>query len=165
LTVELRMRSSLRSFTVLVTVFLTVAIAGCTSPSDVATPSSEAQPAPATSDPEASVQWYEQVVADRSKGPEVAAALAALSTDPQSVFSEQAKQEVSAAGTDLSQAVPSGSQVTVNDSTWAPDGVGGGTISVTITAPGEQPVEYLALVTMENGAWKIDATLPAEEAP
>lgn len=62
------------------------------------------------------------------------------------------------------QAVPTGSIVSIDGSTWSPNGVGGGTILVTITAPNSSPASYLTLVSAYDGVWKVDATMPGNAA-
>ena len=103
--------------------------------------------------------WAARLAADQGKGAEVVVALEPLSTDPLSVFSDSAKQQAGAA--DLAQAMPAGSVVSIDESSWSPNGIGGGTILVTVTAPDGPPAQYLALVSSYDGGWKIDATLPS----
>jgi len=61
------------------------------------------------------------------------------------------------------QALPPGATVTVDESSWAPDGIGGGTIVLTVAAPGEPEAPYLVVMVQESGLWKVLATLPVEE--
>jgi len=88
---------------------------------------------------------------------QVAQALASLTTDPQSLVASGAAGQVNGRAR---QAVPAGSKVVVDEKSWAPDGLGGGTIMVTVTAPGEPPVTYATVMVPEDGKWKVLATFP-----
>jgi hypothetical protein len=92
-----------------------------------------------------------------TQGRQVAQALASLATDPQSLVAFGAARQVDGRAR---QAVPAGSKVVVDEKSWAPDGVGGGTIKVTVTAPGKPPVSYATVVVSENDRWKVLATFP-----
>jgi hypothetical protein len=92
----------------------------------------------------------------------VAAALAALGTDPQSLVAAGAVQDV---GGRAQQAVPGDSRVTAAEHSWAPDGVGGGTIAVTVTPLWGTAVTYAAVMVREGGRWKVLATVPLGVAP
>ncbi|KIE23326.1 hypothetical protein LK08_30425 [Streptomyces sp. MUSC 125] len=87
---------------------------------------------------------------------QAAAALQKLATDPSSLVAAQAKRQVAGRA---ARAVPRGAKVTPRPSTWEPDGVGGGVMTVTVTPPGGAPVDYAAVMVNENGAWKVLATL------
>jgi hypothetical protein len=108
----------------------------------VAAPAAPAGPAP---------------VAAADAGPDVARALAALATDPASLVSAG---DAAALRGRARQAVPTGSRVKVDQGTWRPDGVGGGTVVVAVTPPGGRAASYLAIVVPEGGAWKVLATVP-----
>ena len=90
-----------------------------------------------------------------------AAALSALATDPDSLVADAARPLV---GAEARQAVPVGSIVTPDERTWAPDGVGGGTLAVRVTPPGGPAVDYAAVMVREAGGWKVLATLPLNPA-
>src|ERR1022692_1850100 len=94
---------------------------------------------------------------------QVAAALRKLATDPRSLVASGARPGV---GGRARQAVAPGSTVVPDPRSWAPDGLGGGTMLVTITAPGRVPVSYYAVLVREAGQWKVLATigLPAPVA-
>jgi hypothetical protein len=92
-----------------------------------------------------------------AQGRQVAQALASLATDPQALVASGAAGHVDGRAR---QAVPAGSKVVVDEKSWAPDGVGGGTIKVTVTAPGKPPVSYATVVVFENDQWKVLATFP-----
>jgi hypothetical protein len=93
---------------------------------------------------------------------DVAGALAALGTDPQSLVAAGAAPDV---GGRAKQGVPTGSKVITSEQSWAPDGVGGGTIAVTVTPPGGAAVTYAAVMVREGGRWKVLATVPLAAAP
>jgi hypothetical protein len=88
---------------------------------------------------------------------EVARALAALSADPASLVASGATGQV---GGRARQAVPDGSVVRADEGSWAPDGMGGGTITVTVTPPGATATTYTAVMVEEGGRWKVLATMP-----
>ncbi|WP_328665601.1 hypothetical protein OG905_01140 [Streptomyces sp. NBC_00322] len=92
---------------------------------------------------------------------QVAAALEKLSTDPSSLVAAGARTEVKGRA---AQGVPKGSKVTPEPATWAPDGAGGGVMTVTIASPGRPAVSYAAVMVNENGAWKVLATMKLPDA-
>jgi hypothetical protein len=62
------------------------------------------------------------------------------------------------------KAFPTGTSVNVDESSWAPDGTGtGGTMLITLAAPGRQPVSYVAIMVKEQQGWKVLATVPLKE--
>lgn len=91
---------------------------------------------------------------------EVAAALAKLATDPASVASKDMKAKI-----DPKLAIPPGSTVEPKPHTWAPDGLGGGTMTVSLAVPGEAPEKYLALMDKEPDGWKISMTILLNDTP
>src|SRR6266566_3387528 len=97
-----------------------------------------------------------QVKARSAQARHVAAALRRLATDPQSLVASGARTQVDGRAR---QAVPAGSVVVPDARSWAPDGLGGGTMLVTITAPGQAPVRYYAVMVREAGHWKVLATI------
>lgn len=93
---------------------------------------------------------------------DVAAALEHLADDPGSLVAAGARERV---GSGAVRAVPPGTQVAADPSSWRPDGFGGGVMEVTLSPPDGAPTSYLAVVVQEDGAWKVLATVPeAEEA-
>lgn len=90
-----------------------------------------------------------------------AAALGRLGADPQSLVATQAAGHV---GMQARTAVPAGTKVAPDATSWAPDGVGGGTMSVTLRPPGRPSTSYAAVMVKEGGAWKVLATLPLPDA-
>src|SRR5262245_2895773 len=83
-------------------------------------------------------------------GPQVAAALNGLATDPSALVASGAVVQGP-----VSQAVPPGSTVSSDVRSWAPDGIGGGTMLVTVTPPGGKPVTYAAVMVQQDGRWKV----------
>jgi hypothetical protein len=53
----------------------------------------------------------------------------------------------------------------VDEGSWAPDGLGGGTITVTVTPPGGKATTYTAVMITEGGRWKVLATMPLAPPP
>ncbi len=92
---------------------------------------------------------------------QVVVALSRLATDPVALVASGAGPEMRAGAR---QAVPAGSKVSVAQRSWAPDGIGGGTIAVTVTPPGQSPVSYAAVMVYERGRWKVLATVPLSAA-
>jgi len=93
----------------------------------------------------------------------VAVALGRLGTDPGSLVAASSRGQVGGGARD---AVPSGTVVTVDEGSWAPDGVGGGTIKVSLTVPGGSSTIYLAVMVREPDGWKVLATVPTvDKAP
>lgn len=63
---------------------------------------------------------------------------------------------------DPSIALPEGSILEPFEETWAPDGIGGGTINMVLRIPGEPDEYYLVVVVEESGSWKIMSTFGQE---
>lgn len=87
----------------------------------------------------------------------VADALADLADKPDSLIASDVR---SAVGNRARQAVPDGSTVSANEASWAPDGLGGGTMTVTVTSPGQPAVTYSAIMVKEPSGWKVVGTMP-----
>jgi hypothetical protein len=92
------------------------------------------------------------------QGDQVAAALRRLPRDPQSLVASGAKSQVAGRAR---EAFPQGTTVVPDARSWAPDGVGGGTMQVTVIVPGHAPVSYDAILVRETGQWKVLATIRA----
>jgi hypothetical protein len=88
---------------------------------------------------------------------DVATALRRLATDPQSLVASAAQSTVQGHASD---AIPAGSTVTPDVRSWAPDGIGGGTMLVTIITPAGVATTYAAVMVFEDGAWRVLATFP-----
>src|SRR5690348_16943017 len=85
------------------------------------------------------------------EGPKVATALRRLAVDPGGLIASGAGIDQASAR----RAVPSGSTVNPDVASWAPDGLGGGTMLVTVTPPGGRPATYAAVMVQEQGQWKV----------
>jgi hypothetical protein len=63
-------------------------------------------------------------------------------------------------GRSAATAVPAGARVAPDETTWSPDGTGGGLMAVSVQPPGGQLADYVAIMVREGPAWKVLATLP-----
>lgn len=118
---------------------------------DGATPSTE----PETAAPDSS----EIGRSSQDDAPEVYRALSRLSSDPDSLVAASVRDLV---GSSLDAAIPAGSVVFIDETSWAPDGLGGGLVTATITPPGVGPVTYLVVMVLEEDGWKILSTVSAD---
>jgi hypothetical protein len=84
-------------------------------------------------------------------------ALTHLATDPNSLVAARSKKLV---GAKARAALPSGSTVAVDKGSWRPDGVGGGTLLVTVRPPAGAAVTYVAVMVREPDGWKVLTTVP-----
>lgn len=87
----------------------------------------------------------------------VADALGNLADNPDSLVASDVR---SAIGAKARQALPAGSTVSANPASWQPDGLGGGTMTVTVTAPGQPAATYSAVMVKEASGWKVLGTVP-----
>jgi hypothetical protein len=87
----------------------------------------------------------------------VADALSKLAANPDSLVAADVR---SAVGDRARQALPAGSTVSANPASWQPDGLGGGTMTVTVTSPGQPAVTYTAVMVKEPTGWKVLGTVP-----
>lgn len=87
----------------------------------------------------------------------VVEALARLESSPDELVAESAREHV---GQEARVGVPAGSAVEVDRDSWRPDGLGGGTIVVTVTPPGQGPQPYVAVMVQEPDGWKVIGSLP-----
>ncbi|HUR75088.1 MAG TPA: hypothetical protein VMZ00_12495 [Sporichthya sp.] len=87
----------------------------------------------------------------------VAEALGNLADKPDSLVASDVR---SAIGNRARSAVPAGSTVSANPASWQPDGLGGGTMTVTVTSPGQPAVTYTAVMVKEPSGWKVVGTVP-----
>jgi hypothetical protein len=87
----------------------------------------------------------------------VADALKHLADDPDSLVAADVR---SAVGTKARRALPEGSTVSANPASWQPDGLGGGTMTVTVTPPGQPATTYTAIMVKEQSGWKVLGTMP-----
>lgn len=95
------------------------------------------------------------------QGREVATALRRLAIHPQAVVAAEARRRVSG---HMQQALPTGSTVTPDEKSWAPDGIGGGTMFVSIRTPQGETTKYAAVMVYEHKSWRVLATLPVDGA-
>ena len=87
----------------------------------------------------------------------VAQALSHLADNPDTLVAADVR---SAIGAKARSAVPTGSTVSANPASWEPDGLGGGTMTVTVTSPGQPAVTYTAVMVKEQSGWKVLGTVP-----
>lgn len=87
----------------------------------------------------------------------VADALAKLASRPQNYVAADVRSAVSAKAR---QAVPKNATVVADPSTWHPDGLGGGTITVVVRIPGQPVAIYTAMMIKESTGWKVVGTIP-----
>ena len=92
----------------------------------------------------------------RQDARQVAEALRRLPGDPQALVASSARGQVAGRAR---RAIPRGTTVTPDAKSWAPDGVGGGTMLVTVSVPGHAPVSYDAIMVSQDGVWKVLATI------
>jgi hypothetical protein len=105
----------------------------------------------------ASAPSFSPSAASAADAHRVADALRGLPDDPQALVASGARGQVAGRAR---QAIPPGTTVTPDERSWAPDGVGGGTMLVTVAVPGHAPVTYEAIMVSEGGQWKVLATVP-----
>lgn len=89
-----------------------------------------------------------------------ASALFALTDNPANGVATEARQSLNVA-----VALPPGSKLAPEASSWGPDGVGGGTMNVVLSIPGQPDTRYVAVMVKEDGAWKVLGTLEQSEGP
>lgn len=94
----------------------------------------------------------------RVEADEVAAALESLVHSPAAGAAEETRPTVNP-----DTALPPGSKIIPDSSTWAPDGIGGGTMNVVLSLQGQEDRRYVAVMVKENGEWKVLATLDQVE--
>lgn len=96
-----------------------------------------------------------------AEGRTVAAALGNLAADPDSLVAAASQTQV---GDTARAAVPDGTEVRVEAESWSPAGDGWGTILVTLRPPDGPETTYLATMMLEQGTWKVLATIPVDRA-
>lgn len=87
----------------------------------------------------------------------VAQALAALPDKPADYVAADVR---SAVAPQVAGALPPGATLSADEATWHPDGLDGGTITVTMTATGAPPATFTAVMVKEPSGWKVVATIP-----
>jgi hypothetical protein len=89
----------------------------------------------------------------------VAQALDKMPSKPQSLI---ATDVYSAVAPQIKNALPAGATINANEATWHPDGLGGGTITATVTAPGAPTTVYTVMMLKEASGWKVVGTVPMD---
>lgn len=87
----------------------------------------------------------------------VALALAKLPEKPEDYVATDVR---SAVVPQVAGALPPGAALTADESTWHPDGLDGGTITVTVTAPGTPAATFSVIMIKEASGWKVVGTIP-----
>ena len=87
----------------------------------------------------------------------VALALAKLPEKPEDYVATDVR---SAVVPQVAGALPPGATLTADESTWHPDGLDGGTITVTVTAPGKPAATFSVIMIKEPTGWKVVGTIP-----
>lgn len=95
---------------------------------------------------------------ETAEAAEVAAALTALTDDPSAGVAAAAQESFEA-----SVALPPGSKLTPEPSSWAPDNDGGGTMNVVLSIDGVLDSRYVAIMLEEDGHWKVLGTIEQSE--
>jgi hypothetical protein len=87
----------------------------------------------------------------------VATALGQLADKPAELVAADVQSAIAGRA---AEAVPKGSTITPNEASWHPDGLGGGTMTVTVTLSGKPAVTYSAIMVKEKTGWKVVGTMP-----
>ena len=94
--------------------------------------------------------------ADGEQATDVVKALATLPDAPDEALSTHTPIRPDQAR----EAIPEGSVITTDEDTWSPDLTGkGGTIAIRVEPPGGPAADYLAVMTLEEGQWRVLSTL------
>jgi hypothetical protein len=93
---------------------------------------------------------------------DVADALSKLPSRPQDLVATDVGSVVTA---QARKAIPKNAQVTADPASWHADGLGGGTITVTVRIPGGATTVYTAMMIKERSGWKVLATIPMIKPP
>jgi hypothetical protein len=92
----------------------------------------------------------------------VADALSKLASRPQDLVASDVGSAVLA---QARKAVPKNATVTADPASWHADGLGGGTITVTVKIPGGATTVYTAMMIKERSGWKVVGTIPMTKPP
>lgn len=87
----------------------------------------------------------------------VADALSRLAAKPEDLVATDVR---SAVGNKARQGVPAGATISPNKASWQPDGLGGGTMTVTVAGGGQPAATYTAVMVKEPTGWKVLGTVP-----
>lgn len=94
---------------------------------------------------------------DEQQARQVKEALVRLPDDPAALLPAEGSGQTAASAR---AAVPEGTTVAVDERTWAPDGLGGGVVQVTLRTPDGERTPYVAVMVQEQGEWKVLSTVP-----
>ncbi|WP_277050964.1 hypothetical protein [Ruania albidiflava] len=106
--------------------------------------------------------------ADPASGPDTAepddahsaaAALAELTSEPETLLPASLQKAV-----DLAAAIPDGTEVAADPSSWTESSLGGGVIQVTLTYSDGSTDVLAAVMAQEESHWVVLQTLPWQEA-
>ncbi|MFF1880155.1 hypothetical protein ACFVVC_01635 [Pseudarthrobacter sp. NPDC058196] len=86
---------------------------------------------------------------------EVADAISSLPKDPAEYVSTQSPVRA-----DYAQAFPPGTKTHVVENSWSISGASQGLVQVEISKPNEADQTYAAMMVLEDGKWKVLATVP-----
>ena len=90
-----------------------------------------------------------------------AGALELLESNPAALLPAELEGEL---GDAVTQAVPAGTQVAADASTWVPSTVGGGVIEAVLDYPDGTSQRIAVVMVPESDGWKVLQTIPLEEA-
>lgn len=88
---------------------------------------------------------------------EVAVALSKLPDKPEDYVATDVRSVVQPL---VAGALPPGATISADEASWHPDGLDGGTITITMTAPAVAPATYTAIMIKESSGWKVIGTIP-----
>lgn len=91
-----------------------------------------------------------------------AGALGQLETDPSVLLPAELVGEL---GDTATQAVPTGTEVSADPSTWVPSSVGGGVIEAQLDYPDGTTERVAVVMVVEPDGWKVLQTIPLDVAP
>lgn len=90
-----------------------------------------------------------------------AGALEQLESNPAALLPAELEGEL---GDTVTQAVPAGTQVAADPSTWVPSTLGGGVIEAVLDYPDGTSQRIAVVMVPESDGWKVLQTIPLEEA-
>ena len=90
----------------------------------------------------------------------VATALQHLPDDPASLIPSERSSELNDR---VGEAVPTGTTIEVFPESWAPDGLGGGIMLLTLSPPAAPAETFAAVMIEERTGWKVLSTFPVTD--
>ncbi|WP_411700478.1 hypothetical protein [Conyzicola sp.] len=96
------------------------------------------------------------------EGTAAADALEALETDPASLLPSELADQMDG---DAASAVPDGTEVEADPTTWQASTAGGGVIEATLTYPDGRSERLGVVMIEEDDGWKVLQTIALENAP